>query len=243
MKRTGYRQVKRMTPAMRIMHWLNALCMLGAVVTGMYIAHPYYQSFISDPAVDKYVMAWNRWGHFIIAIIFDVTAIIIAYLYFFSRFEKPYKKLIPNKTNTVEFVEVLLNLLTLNRRKRFDSTHADSFNVVYSTIFHLLLFMMLFTGLQLYVHGLSAGLSSIGRWWPSLLHLATDWTLWAFGGKMGVRIAHHVMMWFTIVWVVFHIYYQVWRTIFWKEGDLAIVVGGSKFVRHTADEGDSERTE
>jgi len=216
---------------MRIMHWLNAFCLLGAVITGMYIAHPYYQSFISDPAVDKYVMAWNRWGHFMIAIIFDITAIIIAYLYFFSRFEKPYKKLIPNRSNVVEFMEVFLNLLTLNRRKRFDSTHADSFNVVYFTIFHLLLFFMLFTGLQLYVMGLSGGLSSIGKWWPSLLHFGTDWTLWAFGGKMGVRIAHHSMMWVIIVWVVFHIYYQVWRTIFWKEGDISIVVGGSKYVR------------
>ncbi len=216
---------------MRIMHWLNAFCLLGAVITGMYIAHPYYQSFISDPAVDKYVMAWNRWGHFMIAIIFDITAIIIAYLYFFSRFEKPYKKLIPNRTNVVEFMEVFLNLLTLNRRKRFNSTHADSFNVVYVTIFHLLLFFMLFTGLQLYVMGLSGGLSSIGKWWPSLLHFGTDWTLWAFGGKMGVRIAHHSMMWVIIVWVVFHIYYQVWRTIFWKEGDISIVVGGSKYVR------------
>jgi Ni/Fe-hydrogenase 1 B-type cytochrome subunit len=231
MKKSGYKQVKRMSGSMRIMHWLNAFCMLGAVITGMYIAHPYYQSFISDPAVDKYVMAWNRWGHFIIAIIFDVTAIVIAYLYFFSRFEKPYKKLIPNKTNVVEFMEVFLNLLTLNRRKKFDSTHADSFNVVYFTIFHLLLFFMLFTGLQLYVHGLSGGLSSIGKWWPSLLHFATDWTLSAFGGRMGVRIAHHSMMWVTIVWVVFHIYYQVWRTIFWKEGDISIVVGGSKYVR------------
>jgi len=231
MKKPGYKQVKRMTASMRIMHWLNAFCLLGAVITGMYIAHPYYQSFISDPAVDKYVMAWNRWGHFMIAIIFDITAIIIAYLYFFSRFEKPYKKLIPNRSNVVEFMEVFLNLLTLNRRKRFDSTHADSFNVVYFTIFHLLLFFMLFTGLQLYVMGLSGGLSSIGKWWPSLLHFGTDWTLWAFGGKMGVRIAHHSMMWVIIVWVVFHIYYQVWRTIFWKEGDISIVVGGSKYVR------------
>lgn len=89
------KEVKRMTGTMRIIHWLNAICMVVAVITGLYIGHPYYQTFIADPAVDKYVMAWNRWGHFIVAIIFDVTAILIGYLYFFSRFEKPYKKLIP----------------------------------------------------------------------------------------------------------------------------------------------------
>ena len=225
------KEVKRMTGTMRIVHWLNVICMVVAVITGLYIGHPYYQTFIADPAVDKYVMAWNRWGHFIVAIIFDVTAILIAYLYFFSRFEKPYKKLIPTWTNIKEFFEVFLNLITFNRRKNFDSSHSDSYNIVFFTIFHLLLVFMLLSGLQLYVHGLASGISSIGAWWPAMLHLATDWTLEVFGGNMGVRIAHHTSMYLILVWVMCHIYYQVWRTIFWKEGDIAIVIGGSKFVR------------
>ncbi len=225
------KEVKRMTGTMRIVHWLNVICMVVAVITGLYIGHPYYQTFIADPAVDKYVMAWNRWGHFIVAIIFDVTAILIAYLYFFSRFEKPYKKLIPTWTNIKEFFEVFLNLITFNRRKNFDSSHSDSYNIVFFTIFHLLLVFMLLSGLQLYVHGLASGISSIGAWWPAMLHLATDWTLEVFGGNMGVRIAHHTSMYLILVWVMCHIYYQVWRTIFWREGDISIVVGGSKFVR------------
>ena len=225
------KEVKRMTGTMRIIHWLNAICMVVAVITGLYIGHPYYQSFIADPAVDKYVMAWNRWGHLIVAIIFDVTAVLIGYLYFFSRFDKPYKKLIPTIKNIVEFCEVFLNLITFNRRKKFDSSHSDSYNIVFFTIFHFLLIFMLFTGLQLYVQGLASGISSIGSWWPSMLHLTTDWTLNVFGGNMGVRIAHHTSMYLILVWVMCHIYYQIWRTIFWKEGDIAIVIGGSKFVR------------
>ena len=226
-----YKKIERMTPAMRIIHWVNVFSMIVAIITGLYIAAPYYQTLIADDAVDKYVMAWNRWGHFMVAIIFDVTSIIVAYLFFFSRFEKGYKKIIPTGKNIKEFIEVFLNLLTLNRRKNFDSSHSDSFNSVYFLIFHLLLFWMLFTGLQLYVHGLASGESSIGAWWPWILHVATDWTIPATGGTlMDVRISHHYTMWLTIVWVVFHIYYQVWRTIFWQEGDIAIVVGGSKFV-------------
>ncbi len=237
----GYKRVERMTPAMRVIHWVNAISMVVAIVTGLYIAAPYYQTFIAEPAVDKYVMAWNRWGHFIVAIIFDVTSIIVAYLYFFSRFEKPIKKLLPTPKNIKEFFAVLLNLITLNRTKKFDSSHSDSFNTVYFTIFHLLLAWMLFTGLQLYVHGLESGQSSIGSWWPSLLHLATDWTIpvshtlvgasTGVASIMDVRIVHHITMWIIITWVVFHIYYQVWRTIFWQEGDIAIAFGGSKFVK------------
>jgi Ni/Fe-hydrogenase 1 B-type cytochrome subunit len=230
--KAGHTQVKRMTGAMRIIHWVNVVSMIVAVITGLYIADPYYQAFIADDAVDKYVMAWNRWGHFIVAIIFDVTSIIVAYLFFFSRFEKPYKKVIPTGKNLKEFGEVVLNLLTLNRRKNFDSTHGDSFNAVYFLVFHLLLAWMLLTGLQLYVHGLESGISSIGAWWPWILHVATDWTIPVTGGTlMDVRISHHLSMWWILAWVAFHIYYQVWRTIFWKEGDIAIVVGGTKFVK------------
>lgn len=228
----AYNKIKRMTAFMRFNHWVVAICMVAAIITGLYIAHPYYQSMISQDSAHTFVMAWNRWIHFMAAIIFDVSSIVIAYLYFFSRFEKPYKKLIPNGANIKEFVEVVVNLITLNRVKRFDSSHSDSFNIVYFTIFHLLLLWMLLTGLQLYVHGLASGQSSIGAWWPWMLHLATDWTVWVTGGTyMDVRIAHHMSMYVIIVWVMFHIYYQVWRSVFWQEGDINIVVGGTKFVK------------
>jgi len=164
-------------------------------------------------------------------------------LSFATRFfnVKPYEKDIPTKSNVKEFIEVFLNLVTLNRRKKFDSSQLDSFNAIYFTIFHLLLAWMLLTGLQLYVHALASGESSIGGWWPWMLHLVTDWTIplsgWINGTASGmaslmdVRISHHYTMWLIIVWVIFHIYYQVWRTIFWEEGDIAIAFSGEKFVK------------
>ena len=71
MKKPRYRHIKRATLTFRLIHWINAFSIVAAVITGLYIAHPYYQSFIADPAVDKYVMAWNRWIHFIGAILLD----------------------------------------------------------------------------------------------------------------------------------------------------------------------------
>jgi len=228
----AYKKIERMTTFMRINHWVVAFSMVGAIATGLYIGHPYYSSFIADPAATTWVMAWNRWWHFMIAIVFDVSSIVVAYMYFFSRFEKPYKKLIPTGKNISEFFAVLINLLTFNRSKKFDSSHPDSFNAVFFLVFHMMLVWMLLTGLQLYVHGLASGLSSIGNWWPAMLHLATDWTLIVTGGtNMDVRLAHHYAMYSIIVWIMFHVYYQVWRTVFWKEADISIVVGGSKFVK------------
>ncbi len=65
-----------------------------------------------------------------------------------------------------------------------------------------------------------------------MLHLFTDWTVEVTGGTyMDVRYSHHMTMYFIIVWVMFHIYYQVWRTIFWQEGDINIAFSGTKFVK------------
>ena len=231
-----YKKVKRMTATMRIFHWINAFSILAAVITGFYIADPYYATSLADPAAEKYVMAYNRLIHFFSALLLDVVAIAIFYLYFRSRFEKVYKKIIPTKQNIKEFWEVFLNLITLNRRKNFDSSHLDSFNAVYFTVLHLLLVWMLFTGFYMYVQGLESGESAIGRWWPALLHLATDWVGWLLGGHAGVRWWHHFTMWIILAWVAFHIYYQVWRTIFWKEGDIGIVFGGYKFKRQSEEQ-------
>lgn len=227
----NFKVVKRMTLTMRLTHWVTALSVLATIITGLYIGHPYYQTLIADPAVDKYVMAWNRLIHFIAAIILDVTAIYVAYHYLIEDVTKPWQKILPTGKNFGEFLEVTLNLLTLNRRKKFDSAHMDSFNAVWFTLLHIMLILMLFTGLQLYVHGLASGHSAIGAWWPALLHLSTDWTLYVFGGKMGVRITHHMSMWLIVVWAACHLYVQIWRTVFWQEGDMAIVFGGSKFAK------------
>jgi Ni/Fe-hydrogenase 1 B-type cytochrome subunit len=219
-----------MTAAKRIMHWLIVIATIACIATGLYIGNPYYMTDFATPAVYKYVMAYNRLIHLFSAILLDVIAIATIYLFFFSRFKKTYKKVLPTTENVKEFFAVIVNLLTLNRKKEFDSKNADSFNAVYFVILEILLLLQMFTGLQLYVGSLS-GDTSLGAWWPWLLHLSTDWTNAVFGQIMGVRIAHHQIMWIIICWVMFHIYYQVWRTIFWQEGDIAIVFGGDKFVR------------
>ena len=110
------KEVKRMTGTMQNHSLGECDLHVVAVITGLYIGSPILSKLYLTQAVDKYVMAWNRWGHFIATIIFDVTAILVGYLYFFSRFENHIKSN-TNKQNIVEFWEVFLNLITFNRRK------------------------------------------------------------------------------------------------------------------------------
>ena len=209
----------------RVFHWANVLSILCCTLTGFYIASPFFSAEI------PYLMAWMRAFHFYAAIVLDLSVIALAYLYFFSRVDRGVKQIIPTRSNFVSLQEGFLNLVLLNRRKRFDSSRPDSWNAMWFTILHLLVLFQMFTGFQLYVEGEAGGLSSIGSWWPSLLHTTTDWTLSVFGSAGGVRAVHLITMYFIIAWAFCHIYYEIWRTIMWREGDIGIAFGGYKFAR------------
>jgi Ni/Fe-hydrogenase 1 B-type cytochrome subunit len=222
-----FERVFRRTVMWRVFHWANALSIVVASLTGTFIADPFFGLH------GAYVMAWMRAFHFYAAIVLDLSVISLAYLYFFSRVERGSQLMLPTRRNFVSLQEGFLNLVLLNRRKRFDSSKADSWNAMWFTVLHLLVLFQMFTGFQLYVQQEAAGLSAIGRWWPSLLHATTDWTLSVFGSAGGVRAVHLITMYFIIAWAFCHIYYEIWRTIMWKEGDIAIVFAGHKFARRS----------
>lgn len=221
----AYRRVYRRTVTWRVLHWANVASIVVAAVTGIYIANPYYA------ANAPFVMAWNRAAHLYAAIVLDVSIILIAYLYFFSHAEREIRHLRPTRKNLLELQEAFLNVVMLGRRNRFDSSQLDPLNVLFFTLLHLMIIFQLLTGLQLYVYGMESGISSVGAWWPDLMHFATDWTVPAFGGIGGVRLVHHFMLYPIVGWALLHIYYEIWRSIMWKEGDVNIMFGGDKFTR------------
>ncbi len=230
-----YRRVFRRTVTWRLVHWANVASIIVAAITGAYIANPYYAANVS------FVMAWNRAAHLYAAIVLDVSIVLIAYLYFFSRAEREARHLRPTRKNVLEFQEALLNVLMLGRRKRFDSSQLDPLNVVLFALLHLMIIFQLLTGLQLYVYGLGSGISSVGAWWPDLMHWTTDWTVPAFGGIGGVRLVHHFMLYPIVGWAMLHIYYEIWRTVMWKEADINIMFGGHKFARYPSGEASGEQ--
>lgn len=218
------RRIVRMSATRRLVHWVNALSVVVCAITGIFIANPFYSASI------PYLTAWTRAIHLYGAVVLDVSLLIIIYLYFFSTVERPVAPLVPSRNNFLRLQEAFLNLITFNRRKRFDSSQPDPFNAVLFVVLHGMIVVQLFSGLQLYVFGLESGYSVLGTWWPSLIHLTTDWTQTVFGGIGGVRLAHHTMMYPIIAWALLHIYYEIWRTIAWKEGDITIAFGGYKLV-------------
>lgn len=224
-----YVRAPRRTATWRWIHWIQFVSILVCAFTGFYIADPFFAARVA------YLMSWMLAVHLYGALVLDVSMFVVVYLYFFSRADRGIEQLLPTRRNLVAFKEAFLNLVTVGRRKRFDTSRPDPLNAVWFVLLHVLIVVQLFTGLQLYVESLTHHQSSVGTWWPELLHFVTDWTLPVMGGNVGVRMVHYAVMWFIITWAVLHVYYEWWRTIVWKEGDIGIMFGGYKYVTRPAD--------
>lgn len=222
--RVHYVQVPRRTATWRWLHWIQFLAILTCAATGFYIADPFLSAHIHD------LMAWDIAIHLYAAMVLDVMIFMIAYLYLYSHAEHGIDQLRPTRENLARLKEAFLNLATAGRRKRFDSSGPDPLNALFFLLLHVLVVFQLLTGLQLYVEGLTGNMSSVGAWWPELCRICTDWTLPVLGGNVGVRMAHYAVMYFIIAWAILHVYYEWWRTVVWKQGDIGIMFGGHKFV-------------
>lgn len=222
--RTRYVRQPRRTATWRWLHWIQFTAILTCAFTGFYIADPFFSINV------EYLMAWMIAVHLYAAMVLDVMIFVIAYLYLFSRAERGIDQLRPTRENAVRLKEAFLNLVTLGRRKRFDSSSGDPLNALFFLLLHALIVVQLFTGLQLYVESMTDNMSSVGAWWPELCHFFTDWTVPAFGGNVGVRMVHYATLWFILTWAALHVYYEWWRTLVWREGDIGIIFGGYKFV-------------
>ncbi len=222
--RVHYVQVPRRTATWRWLHWIQFLAILTCAATGFYISDPFFSAQIHD------LMAWDIAIHLYAALVLDVMIFVIAYLYLYSRAERGIDQLRPTRENLERLKEAFLNVATVGRRKRFDSSGPDPLNALFFMLLHLMIVFQLLTGLQLYVEGMTGNMSSVGAWWPELCRICTDWTLPVLGGNVGVRMAHYATMWFIIAWAILHVYYEWWRTVVWKQGDIGIMFGGHKFV-------------
>ena len=246
-KYSGIKLVHRMTVIKRIIHWSFFLAIINNIITGFYIAYPFLMFGNSPTQADSlstgvlnsgetnqaFIMAWMRDFHFIGAVLIDVIFIVWLYLAFFSWKEPLYKSFIPFGDKIEEAWKMIKHYFTLKDRPE-TGRYQDPLNAVIFTIFHLLILLQMLTGFQMYVASFT-GTSAVGAWWPWLMHLSTDWTLVVFGGLTGVTLVHLFIMWLIIIFIVYHIYIEVWRSVMWKEGDILIPFGGYKYIRNKSE--------
>ncbi len=225
-----YVKVYRMSGLHRLNHWLMFIAFITCAVTGFYIAHPFLV-FETGEVVDSYFMGYVRLIHYLGAITLDIVLLIWIYLFFFGN--HPYFKFIfPVGERLKEAGQMLKHYFTLDMKDRpvsFD--RMDALNA-WGLFLFIIVFkaLMLITGFAMLSPQINASNTAI----PGGHYLFSGIGSIAyliFGNLANIRLAHHLMAWLMIVFVIIHIYLEVWREIFWKEGDISIVFSGYKFIR------------
>lgn len=216
--------VKVKTASVRLLHWVIFLSTVSLVLTGLYIADPFWLSG-SGEAYQTFVMAKIRLIHFLSAIALDVAFLVRLYIAFFSIFHTDWREVLPSAGNLEEAAKSFKFYWTLEGERK-DSRWIDPFDGITFHLLHLVLLLQLFTGFALYVSGieLSSGI------WARTLHIATDWTLVVFGGLPGVRLMHHFTLWLVVTGAFLHIYLQIWKTIKLQRADISAIVNGYKLM-------------
>jgi len=213
------------TGTVRIVHWTVFLSVLVLLVTGNYIAHTPSAISPGGEPVDTFFMAQMRFIHFVAAIVFDIAIFVSIYLIFFSTFHAPWKDLLPTPTNLKKFW-VQLKYYWRIKGERIEYEYEDPIDIISFLSFHVLALLLMATGFALY-----AAPYVTDWWWPKFLHLTTDWIVVLLGGLQNVRTAHHIMWWLIVVWVIVHVYFQVWKTVKFKTGNLDAIVGGYRYKK------------
>ncbi|MBF0275444.1 MAG: Ni/Fe-hydrogenase, b-type cytochrome subunit [Nitrospinae bacterium] len=209
----------------RFLHWVIFVTTISLVITGFYIANPVLLFGIGE-ATYTFVMAKVRFIHFISAILLDVAFLIRLYIAFFSTFHADWYEVLPTFKNVKDAWEESKFYWNFKGRLK-EFRWVDPMDGIHFFALHLVLVLQLFTGFAIYVSSIELQTGIMGLW-SMTLHYATDWTLVVFGGLPGVRLAHHVTMWFVIVGAFIHIYTQIWKTIKLKRADMSAILGGYK---------------
>lgn len=223
-------RVYRMNGLLRFIHWTMFCCFIVCAATGFYIAHPFLV-FETGETIDNYVMGYVRLFHFFGAIGLDVILVIWIYLFFFG--DHPYFRFIfPLRERFKEALQMLKHYFTLDPKDRPDTgERMDALNAWGLFLFIIVFkFMMLLTGFAM----LSPQITFANTLFPGAQYLfsfSLTISEVIFGGAPTIRLAHHLMAWFLIMFVSIHIYLEIWREVFWKEGDISIVFSGYKFIK------------
>lgn len=200
----------------RLVHWVNFLCILTLAVTGFYIGRPFIHAY----SADQYVMGWVRFIHFTAAFVFIMSLIIRIYWSFVGNKYATWKDFFPfTATGMRELAKALKFYLFLSRKPLHKIGHPALAGFSYLVFFLLFLFEII-SGSALYstAHGASYLWTFMGGWLIGLMELQT------------IRLYHHLVMYVILALAMVHIYIVWLLGRVEQNGIMGSIFSGDKFV-------------
>ncbi|MCB0667103.1 MAG: Ni/Fe-hydrogenase, b-type cytochrome subunit [Saprospiraceae bacterium] len=218
--------------AVRVFHWLNALCIFVLCITGYLISNP--PVFLStEEASGSFWFGTVRYIHFITAYIFVFALAMRLYWAFAGNKYANWRNFIPYTRKYWKNIFYVLkhDILLMKSKEELSIGHNALAGFSYF-IFFILTLVMIFTGFGLY--------ASHGTWFfPKLF----AWVPAIFGGDYLMREIHHVTMWLFIVFIIVHIYLVFFHDHFEGRGESSAMISGYKFIEEEIYEAEKLETE
>jgi Ni/Fe-hydrogenase 1 B-type cytochrome subunit len=201
----------------RATHWVNMFSIVILSVTGLFIGSP--ETLVHSTS--SYVMGWARLVHFTTGYIFAVSVVSRIYWSFVGNRYASWREFVPFVTadGRRRMVETLRYYLFIDRTPPHVVGHNALAGATYLLVFVLYLVMVL-TGFALY-----------GQYAPvGVISTLTGW-LFLIVSNQGVRLVHHLTMWFLIAFAIHHVYSAWLMDVKEKGGVVSSIFGGYKGVR------------
>lgn len=212
----------------RIFHWVAALCILVLIITGLYIANPFFSPTVHTDATAN-LMGWVRNIHIFTAIIFTLNFIFRVYWFFvgnkYSRSNPLRKEFWLGTFETIKYY-----LLLPNKKKHYIG-HNPLAELSYWIFFVFGSIIAIGTGFYLMFE------PQPHTWYATLF----AWVPAVFGGdSFSIRSLHNLVTWFFVIFSVVHIYMAFRDDWLSKNGAISSMFTGYKIEPKHDEEHDKE---
>jgi len=200
----------------RITHWVNFLAILVLSATGIYIGSP--KTLALDAS--QYVMGWVRLVHFVAGYAFAVSVLARIYWMFKGNEYANWRVFVPFlfKEGRENMKGTFLFYIFARRHAPDCVGHNGMAGSAYLWIFFLYL-VMICTGFSLYSEHAPGG----------FINHAFGW-MFALFTNQGMRLTHHIVMWFLLAFAIHHVYSGWLMDVKEKNGGMSSIFGGYKSV-------------
>jgi len=201
----------------RVSHWVNAISITLLCLTGFFIGSPGYL-----PHGDvQFFMGWIRFIHFVSAFCFTVSVASRIYWSLVGNRYASWREFVPflSAPGRKGMLETLRYYTFTSSRAPHVVGHNSLAGTAYFAVF-LLYLIMIATGFALYSERAPLSLS----------HKLFGWLLVLFSNQ-GLRLTHHMTMWFLIAFAIHHVYSAWLMDVKEKGGVMSSIFSGYKAVR------------
>jgi Ni/Fe-hydrogenase 1 B-type cytochrome subunit len=203
----------------RITHWVNVLCGVVFIITGLYIGSPAILLRAGGP-VSEDLMNTARWIHFLTATVFIVSILLRIYWAFFGNVWASWRVFFPflSKEGRDNIRDSFRYYSFLSPWPAETTGHNALAGMAYFVV-SILYLVQILTGFALYAEvSPSSPWAAIFGWVPALV------------GDQLLRLIHHLVMYFLIAFFIHHMYSAWLIGIEEGNGTVGSIFSGFKFL-------------